>query len=101
LSKMSTAAGSAAIVLVVGAGGLAGIIASVYLLTIIFDRYCFCCPQGIALEHLRFLQGGAIARQAGLLSLSSKERRKILSKLLNSQVSNQYLPLPLPLSLQT
>eukprot|EP00978_Attheya_sp_CCMP212_P044783 scaffold322746_cov59-Attheya_sp.AAC.1 len=31
------------------------------------------------------LAGGAIARQAGLLSLSSKERRQILSKLLNSQ----------------
>eukprot|EP00978_Attheya_sp_CCMP212_P044785 scaffold322746_cov59-Attheya_sp.AAC.3 len=57
---MSTVVANTLVVLVVGAAGLAGIIASVYL-------------------------GGAIARQAGLLSLSSKERRQILSKLLNSQ----------------
>eukprot|EP00550_Attheya_septentrionalis_P000267 CAMPEP_0198291868 /NCGR_PEP_ID=MMETSP1449-20131203/9236_1 /TAXON_ID=420275 /ORGANISM="Attheya septentrionalis, Strain CCMP2084" /LENGTH=327 /DNA_ID=CAMNT_0043990553 /DNA_START=114 /DNA_END=1097 /DNA_ORIENTATION=- len=81
---MSTVVANTLVVLVVGAAGLAGIIASVYLMAIIFD-HCMCCPQGIALEHLRFLQGGAIARQAGLLSLSSKERRQILSKLLNSQ----------------
>ena len=71
-----------------GIAVLLGIIVLIFTLGIMCDRWCFFCRclQGIHNDEARYIEGGVVARDAGLTEISLSERRRILEKLFIAEV---------------
>lgn len=76
------------ILVLTGVAVLLGLIVLVFTLGIMCDRWCcFCrCFQGIHNDESRYIEGGVVARDAGLTEISQSERRRILDKLFVTKV---------------
>jgi hypothetical protein len=71
---------NAFLLLLGGFGIVMGIVFSTYFASVIFDKYCCCCPGFVAVGSLEEVDQGSVARKAGLWGLRLSERQEILKK---------------------
>jgi hypothetical protein len=71
---------NAFILLLGGFGVVMGIVVSTYFASVIFDKYCCCCPGFVAVGSLEEVDQGSVARKAGLWGLRLSERQEILKQ---------------------
>mmetsp|Transcript_16978 Transcript_16978/g.23300 ORF Transcript_16978/g.23300 Transcript_16978/m.23300 type:complete len:290 (-) Transcript_16978:311-1180(-) len=78
-------------VLVILASGIAiliGLVILVYIILLVLDRYCCCCPWWNPVgdfDPAIFFSAGRIEQEARLVGITSAERRQILEKVLISK----------------
>lgn len=72
---------NAFVLLIGGFGIVMGIVLSTYFASIIFDKYCCCCPAFVAVGSLEEVDQGSVARKAGLWGLRLSERQEILKQI--------------------
>jgi hypothetical protein len=71
---------NAFILLLSGFGIVMGIVLGTYFASVVFDKYCCCCPGFVAVGSLEEIDQGSMARKAGLWGLRLSERQAILKK---------------------
>ena len=63
-------------------GGVLGLLGLVYMMAIILDNYCCCCPWFVPVgDHTQEFDHGPVARKAGLWGLRRDERAAVLAKI--------------------
>ena len=74
-----------AIGVVVGIFAILGLLLMTYVLSVMFDHYCYCCPWWRP-PRVEELDDGPVSRKAGLTGLLQSERRRIVEYLFPPEV---------------